>query len=445
MPAHTPAGATGGGRRRRRLLLGAVAALGAAALLAGCSTSSGATGSGSSYEKAAKDTKATIDYAVWDENQVAAIKANLKGFNEEYPDIKVNVDVTPFASYWTKLQTQGSSNTLPDVFWMNGPNFQLYAANGKIAPITGEVKSGAITPSNYSSALNDLYTYDGTQYGVPKDFDTIGVWVNKALFEQAGVPLPAKDWTWDDFQKTGAELSQKLKAQGAYGAAAGMDGQTTYYDTIFQAGGSVLNKDRTKSEYDTAASEAGLQFWTDLITSGASPSIKQLTDTTADQWFTSGKLAMYQGGSWFRSALTGTAMEKDVVVYPLPKGKEQATVIHGVSNVVSANSPHKAAAQALQVYLASKAAQQQQGDMGAIIPAYTGTQDAFTKTMPDADLQVFLDAVDYAKPLPVSKNTAAWNTLETNLLPSAFDGSKPVDEVAKDLAQKMDAALAKEQ
>jgi len=113
--------------------------------------------------------------------------------------------------------------------------------------------------------------------------------------------------------------------------------------------------------------------------------------------------------------------------------------------VVSAKSDHKAAAQALQVYLASKQAQQQQGDMGAVIPAYEGTQAAFTKTMPNADLQVFLDAVDYAKPLPVSKNTAAWNTLETNLLPSAFDGSTPVDDVAKQLAQKMDAALAKEQ
>ncbi|MFZ6991810.1 ABC transporter substrate-binding protein [Curtobacterium sp. RRHDQ66] len=438
MTAHFPA------RGARRILFGAVAALGAAALLAGCSTSSGAAGSGGDYEKVSKDTKATLDYAVWDENQVKAIKANIKGFNEEYPDITVNVDVTPFANYWTKLQTQGSSNTLPDLFWMNGPNFQLYAANGKIAPITGEVKAGAIDPKNYSSALNELYTYDGTQYGVPKDFDTIGVWMNKSLFEQAGVAMPSKDWTWDDFQKTGAELSEKLKAQGAYGAAGGMDGQTTYYDTIFQAGGSVLNDDATKSEYASKASEEGLQFWTDLIKSGASPSIKQLTDTTADQWFTSGKLAMYQGGSWFRSALTGTDMEKDVVVYPLPKGKEQATVIHGVSNVVAEGSKNKAAAQALQVYLAGKTAQQQQGDMGAVIPAYTGTQDAFTKTMPDADLQVFLDAVDYAKPLPVSKNTAAWNTLETNLLPSAFDGSKPVDEVAKDLAQKMDTALGKE-
>ncbi|MFZ7089423.1 ABC transporter substrate-binding protein [Curtobacterium sp. RRHDQ10] len=441
MPAsprlHTPS------RAARRIAAGIAGAAVGALLLAGCSSSSGASSSSSSYSKPDKDVSANLTYAVWDQNQVKAIKANLDGFNKLYPNIKVNVDVTPYATYFTKLQTEASSSTLPDLFWMNGPNFQLYAANGKIAPITGEVKAGAIDPSNYSKSLDQLYTYDGTQYGVPKDFDTIGVWMNKALFDQAGVAMPSKDWTWDDFQKTGAELSEKLKAQGAYGAAAGMDGQTTYYDTIFQAGGSVINADGTKSEYNTPAAQQGIEFWTDLIKSGASPTIKQLTDTTADQFFTSGKLAMYQGGSWFRAALEGTDLEKDVVVYPLPKGKERATVIHGVSNVVAANSKHMQAAQALQVYLAGKTAQQQQGDMGAVIPAYEGTQSAFTKSMPDADLQVFLDSVAYAKPLPVSKNTAAWNTLETNLLPSAFDGSEPVADVTKQLASQMDAALAK--
>lgn len=430
---------------QRRGLIGLAGAAGAALILAGCSGSPAGSGTDDSgYAAPDKDTSANLTYAVWDQNQVDAIKANLEGFNKEYPNIKVNVDVTPWADYWTKLQTQASSDTLPDLFWMNGPNFQLYASNDKIAPITGAVDAGDIDPANYSKALDDLYTYDGVQYGVPKDFDTIGVWMNKALFEKAGVELPSEDWTWDDFASTAAEISEKLKADGTYGAAAGMDGQTTYYNTILQAGGEVISADGKSSGYDSPEAAEGIQFWTDLIKSGASPSMAQLTDTTADQWFTSGKLAMYQGGSWFRGALVGTDMEKDIVVYPLPKGKEQATVIHGVSNVVAANSKNKAAAQALQAYLASKEAQQQQGDMGAVIPAFMGTQDAFTKTMPDANLQVFLDAVDYAHPLPISKNTAAWNALETELLPAAFDGSQPVDSVLKDLADQMNAALAKE-
>ncbi|WP_344753668.1 sugar ABC transporter substrate-binding protein [Gryllotalpicola koreensis] len=442
MPA-TPQRLTHG----RRALIGIVGALGAVALLSGCSqgaaTSTGSS-SDSSYKAVAKDTKADLTYAVWDQTQVKAIDANLEGFNKEYPNIKVTVSVTPFADYWTKLQTQASSDALPDLFWMNGPNFQLYAANGKLEPITGEVKAGAIDPKNYSSSLDELYTYNKVEYGVPKDFDTIGVWVNKALFQEAGVALPSDDWTWDDFQKTATEISQNLKSKGIYGVSAGMDGQTTYYPTIFQAGGYVVSPDGKKSGYDDPATEAGLQFWADLIKSGASPNMKQLTETPGDQWFVSGKSAMYQGGDWARSEIAAAPIAKDVQAYRLPKGKVDANVIHGVANVVAANSKNKGAAQALQVYLASKEAQQQQGDMGAVIPAYTGTQTAFAKSMPGVNLQLFLDEVSVAKPLPVSKNTAAWNTLETNLLPDAFDGTKSVSDVGKDLAEQMNAALAKE-
>jgi multiple sugar transport system substrate-binding protein len=432
------------GRVRSRAALGVASAVAAIALLAGCSAGGSGSSSDSAYSAPSKDTKADITYALWDQTQVKAIKANLEGFNKEYPGIKVTLSVTPFADYWTKLQTQASSNTLPDLFWMNGPNFQLYASNGKIAPITGEVKAGAIDPKNYSSSLDALYTYNGTAYGVPKDFDTIGIWVNTALFKQAGVALPSADWTWDDFQKTAAEISTNLKSQGIYGVSAGMDGQTTYYPTIFQAGGSVVSSDGKKSGYDTAATQAGIQYWTDLIKSGASPNTKQLTDTPGDQWFVSGKSAMYQGGDWARSEIAASPIGKDVQAYPLPKGKVAANVIHGVSNVVAAGSKNKAAAQALQVYLAGKAAQQQQGNMGAVIPAYEGTATAFASSMPGVNLQVFLDQVKDAKPLPVSKNTSAWNTYETNLLPAAFDGTQSVASVTKDLADKMNAALAKE-
>ncbi|MEV4597697.1 sugar ABC transporter substrate-binding protein [Amycolatopsis sp. NPDC049253] len=430
----------------RRALAAVAGTVAAAATLVACSSTGASTASDSDTPYSAPDTNvsANLTYAVWDQTQVKAINANLAEFNKKYPNIKVNVDVTPYADYFTKLQTEASSDSLPDLFWMNGPNFQLYASNGKIEPITGEVKAGAIDPKNYPQSLDQLYTLDGVQYGVPKDFDTIGVWVNKALFAEAGVPIPSKDWTWADLQSTAAQISQKLASKGVYGISAGMDGQTTYYNTIFQSGGSVISPDGKTSTYDSPATQKGIQFWTDLVKSKAMPTIKQLTDTTGDQWFVSGKSAMYQGGSWARSEVAAAPIAKDVMVLPVPKGDQQATVIHGLSNVVAANSQNKQAAQALQVFLASKEAQQQQGDLGAVIPAYNGTQDAFAKSMPGVDLQLFLDEVSYAKPLPVSKNTAAWNTLETNLLPDAFDGTKPVDAVLKDLTSQMNADLAKE-
>jgi multiple sugar transport system substrate-binding protein len=431
-------------RRGRSIALLAIAAAASSSLLlSGCSAAGGAAPS-DGYQPPAKDIKAEITYAFWDENQRAAIQGNVDAFNEEYPGIKVNLDVTPWGDYWTKIQTQASSDTLPDLFWLNGPNFQLYASNGKVEPITSIVDAGDIDPANYPEALVDLYKLDGVQYGVPKDFDTIGVWYNKDIFAQAGVDVPAADWTWDDFDAAASAISKALADKGIYGAAGGMDGQTTYYNTIFQAGGEVISADGTKSGYDSPEAEKGIQFWTDLIASGASPSMQQLTDSPADQWFTSGKLGMYWGGSWFSGALVDSDMPGKVGVLPLPVGAEAATAVHGVTNAVAAAGKNKQAAQALQVYLAGKDAQQQQGDLGAVIPAFTGTQTAFVDSFPGVDLQVFLDELSVGKPLPISKNTAAWNALETELLPDAFSGARPVHDVLSELAEKMNALLAKE-
>jgi len=422
--------------------LGLVAALGVAALVAGCSSGSTAAPAGD-YEAAPKDLAAEITYGVWDQTQVDAIDANIAEFNKEYPNIDVNVNVTPWDSYWPKLQTQASSDTLPDLFWMNGPNFQTYGGAGKIEPITGAVEADAIDPADYPEALIDLYAIDGVQYGVPKDYDTIGLWYNTEIFERAGVDVPADDWTWEDFDSAASAISASLSGEGIYGAAGGMDGQTSYYNTIFQAGGEVISDDGTESGYDSAETEAGLQFWTDLIESGGSPSIQQLSDTPAIQWFTSGKLGMLWSGSWSRTAVAESAFADVIDVAPLPQGEEQATVIHGVSNVVAASGKNKQAAQALQVFLASEAAQQQQGDMGAVIPAFTGTQQAFVDSAPNVNLQVFVDATEYARPYPVSANTAEWNAFETELLPDAFSGDVAVDEAAASLAEKMNSVLAK--
>jgi multiple sugar transport system substrate-binding protein len=420
----------------RKAMLAAGAAVAAAALLAGCSST---TGSGSD---ATADTNlsATISYAFWDSNQKPAMDALIKDFNKEYPKIKVTEQITPYQNFFTKLQTQGSSKTLPDVFWMNGPNFQLYASNGMLEPVGSGIK-----PSNYPAALNELYSYDGKQYGAPKDFDTIGVYYNKAIFDKAGVAYPTAGWTWDEFHQKAKEISDKLKGDGIYGVASGLaGGQEVYYNTILQAGGSIISKDGKKSGYDDPKSIAGLQFVRDLVADGSSPTPSQLSDTPQDQWFINGKSAMFWSGTWVNAELLGSPIKDSIALAPLPKDERNATVIHGLANVVAKDSKNKPAAVAFQNYLAGKKAAEIQAEMGAANPAFNDTQQAFVKSAP-WDLNIFLtEANDSSFPYPISKNTAAWNKLESDLLPDAFDGKRPVAEVAKELASKMNAALAKE-
>ena len=60
-------------------------------------------------------------------------------------------------------------------------------------------------------------------------------------------------------------------------------------------------------------------------------------------------------------------------------------------------------------------------------------------------LQVFLDMADKsAVPMPASKNTLAWSSLEGPALNTIFDGSAKAKDALTKLAADQDAVLAKE-
>ncbi|SEF76787.1 multiple sugar transport system substrate-binding protein [Nonomuraea solani] len=409
-----------------------------AALLCAALLASACGGGEQAGTSARPDGKVTLSYGVWDAPQQAVMRELAAEFTKTHPNVAIDVQLTPWVDYWTKLKAAVSGGAAPDVFWMNGPNFQLYASNGVIKPIEEQVDT-----SVYPKSLVDLYTYDGKLYGLPKDMDTVGVWYNKTLFDAAKVKYPAADWTWADFKETAAKLTDSAK--GVYAVGAQLTSFQEYqYNTIYQAGGHVLSPDGKKSGYDDPKTIEGLKFWTDLIAAKQSPDLKTMTDTAPLQLFEAGKLAMYWGGSWNVAEFTNNDYTKDKVdVAPLPKGEKQATIIHGVANVVSAKTEHPAEAWEFVKFLGSKPAADILGKKGPI-PAYNGTQNDWVAAHPDLKLQVFLDAVAYAVPYPVSKNTAAWQEAELTHLTKAWTGEVPVGKAAADLAAGMNELLAKE-
>ncbi|WP_350350246.1 sugar ABC transporter substrate-binding protein [Microbacterium sp. A8/3-1] len=413
---------------------GALAAT-AAAVLALSACSSTPSGEGSS------GGDVTLSYAIWDENQKPAMEEIAAAFTEENPNVTIDIQVTPTKEYWTKLQTAASGGAAADVFWMNGPNFQLYASNGQLAPLD----DSAIDPADYPEALAELYTFDGKLYGAPKDFDTVALWYNTALFDAAGVEYPTADWTWDDLKDAAKKLTDPAKGQ--YGIAASQYGQENYYNSIAQAGGEVVSADGTESGYGSDEALEGIELWTDLIASGSSPTAQQLTDTNPEDFFLSGKVAMFQNGSWAAGAYADNAdIGGSVNVAPLSAGPEgNQSVIHGLANVANAKSPHLEEAKAFAAFASGEQAAKIQAETGTVIPAFNGTQQAWVDALPQYDLQVYIDALDTAVPYPVSKNTSAWTSIESEVLSQVWSGAVSPKDGLQDLAEQMQAALDAEQ
>lgn len=144
--------------KRRSFLAGMVLSC---LVLASCQAGAG----GSDTQTISADSQAELTLFYWDKNQTKTVEDNIKRFNEEYPNIKVTTNLAGYSDYWKKLRTQAQGDELPDVFWMNGPNIQLYASNGMLEPLD-EVTRLGIDWANYPQALVDLYTFEGKHYGI---------------------------------------------------------------------------------------------------------------------------------------------------------------------------------------------------------------------------------------------------------------------------------------
>lgn len=385
----------------------------------------------------------TLTYATWSEDQKPAMQQIADAFQDANPTITIDVQALPWPDFWTKLEAGMTGGVAPDSFWMLADKYQPYADAGMLLEMDDAIKQAGVDVSKYPQAIVDMYTRDGKLWGLPKDFDTNGLWYNKEIFDAAGVDYPSADWTWEDLRAAAKELTNA--EQGVYGIAAPIDRQSGYYNTIFQAGGQVLSDDKKTALYDTPEAIEGLQFWVDLMTDGSSPSLQQMSDTESVTMFMQGKLAMYQSGAyWAKRFYDDEAFRPKVGVQVLPMGKQRATVTSGILNAGNAHTEHPEELRQWLLFLGGQEAAEIQGRTGAVLPAYEGTQQTWVDSMPEFGLQVFLDEVEYSVPLPVSDNTAAWVGLETEFLMPAWEGQESVADAAKKLTEAVNAKLAEE-
>ena len=155
------------------------------------------------------DEKVELHIAWWGNDERAAIMAEaIDMFEDEYPNITVVEEpVGAPDDLFNRLATDFASGTAPDVFALGGAKPQEYGAAGALLDLA-TVKDQLPTDAYPDFTLTNA-TVDDKLYGLPTGGNAIGLLVNKAIFEKAGVDLPDGTWTWDDFVDAANEISAK--------------------------------------------------------------------------------------------------------------------------------------------------------------------------------------------------------------------------------------------
>ena len=92
------------------------------------------------------DHRREIDYAIWGDNpELASQKALVDAFMVKHPEIKVNLLMSDWDTYWDKLQTSLAGGDAPDVFAMDGPLYPDYQSRDVLLDLTPYIERDAST------------------------------------------------------------------------------------------------------------------------------------------------------------------------------------------------------------------------------------------------------------------------------------------------------------
>lgn len=408
----------------------------------GGSADSGSAGGASS---GGGDKGGTLTVAIWDNGQKPGLDQIVADFTAE-TGIKAEIQVITWDQYWTLLEAGASGGDMPDVFWMHSNEVQKYMENDILLDLTDRIaNSEKLEMDKFPQEIKDFYTWNDKVYAVPKDVDTIALFYNKTMFDEAGISYPDESWTWDDFYDAAEKLTKEDGSQ--YGTAMNPSNeQDGWMNIIYTMGGTVLTDDK-KSGFDDPNTIKAMEFVQKLI-DNVMPPATVMAETGTDVLLGSGKIAMLTQGSWMVPQFKEheyIAENCDVAVLPKdPETGRRISIYNGLGWAASAKTPNPDAAWQLIEWFGTKDMQLKQAQLGVTMAAYEGVSDEWKNNTDKFNLQPFLDMREDIVIRPSTRATLTWWNKMTETLKEAWNGNMPMADACAKVAQDMNDCIAAE-
>lgn len=265
--------------------------------------------SGQSSAATTKTNDKPVTLTVWgDPDNQAVLEEPFKlinaAFEAKYPNIKLDYQ---FSGSFDALNVAVQSNSLPDLFWVQGnksTKMAEMAANGYLL----NLDKYNLDASRFPQACIDYSTVDGSIYcSYPAFFDYVLTYYNKDIFDKYGLTKPK---TWDEYVQLCETLKQKGEAPIAFGGKGDWDRYWFVQMTAPALYNDVLSDIAAgKSDIDYAPLAKGFDVFREFAQKGYFGSDYAATDGAGAQLtFTNGKAAMIIDGTWNNNVYEQTGM-----------------------------------------------------------------------------------------------------------------------------------------
>lgn len=412
------------------------------------------------------DGKVLVRYQLWDTNQKPVYQKCADRFEQQNPDIKIQIENKNWGDYWSGLARGFIAGTAPDVFTDHLGKYPQFAQSEVIEPVS----TRGVDMNQYLPGLAKLWQApDGRQFGLPKDWDTVALVVNQDMLAKAGISKQQLDTaTWNPtdggtFEQIIAKLS--VDNAGKRGDQPGFDptnvktyglgfdpggltyGQTTWAGFAASLGFQLLDKNPwgTKYNYDDPRFVQTFSWWRDMIRKGYMPSLEQARTLGQTAAFQSGKAALAIDGDWTISVYSATKGVK-VGYSPQPRGpKGSWSMYNGLADAVWVGTKHKPEATKWVSFLASRDCQSIVGSEAVVFPAIKSeVPKAVAKHKADGiDVSAFTSYIQSRHTVlyPITEKAPQINLIVQPTLEDFLNGDEDAAKVFKEMNAQVNNQL----
>jgi multiple sugar transport system substrate-binding protein len=393
---------------------------------------------------------AEITFSMWGAPEELTVwKQIVADFESANPNIKVNVEVSDWESYWDKLKTQLAAGTPPDVFAMDAPLYLDYQSRDVLLNLQPYLdKNPDMLKDVYPQTLEAYKTPDG-YYGLPRDFQTIVLFYNKDMFDKAGIAYPTVDWTWDDLRTAAKQLTKDTNGDGKMDQFGFIfdqwDMEVGWSEALWAYGGDIITPDHTKTLIGEPKAREAWQMLHDMVFVDKSVPDANAVGQYGGDLFQAGVAAMTPMGHWSVPGYNTAGFKFDVV--PMPKGPAgQATSVNSAGFVVAKASKNPDAAFAFVQFAISKTGQTRLAELGFACPVLKSVAESpayLEQKGSSLNQKVFLDSLAFAHMKPVFKGYDEWASTVGDGMGAVWRGEAELNPTLDEIVKQADAVLAK--
>lgn len=401
-------------------------------------------------EELVAEEGAEIEVAYWEgsESDKAAWSELIANLQKDHPEIKIVPQTYPSKDFADMLDTRIAGNDWPDVIrytYQRLGKFKQAEVMLDLTPYISQENLDDINPAFLSACQ-----YDGKLVAMPHHADTIALFYNKKMFEEAGIRIPKSiedGYSWEELTEIARTLKEQFKLPYGFGGIWEMNSGYRYLPFVYMNNGALLNEAQDAVTIDSPEALEAIKLYEDWRKEDLIANTAFTGAMTANSLFVAEQIAFTFSGSWHCLYMQENMPDNWGVTYMPVRNGQTGSDMGGNSVFAYADTKYPKAAAIVVEYITNAENMKKFCETGSFIPVRKSlAEGGISYTNFTNEMALFSEILGTINPKMAADETSV-PFRELNVIfneemdPLAVNNSATAEEVVANCKERMTEVL----